>query len=127
MSMLTGRRRPCLVLIEQPVEGADGQYGPQVTWTAVKQVWVSMDPVRGNERFKSNEIESAVSHDIRGDYYDLVDVTSRMRVVYDPTMSYGTVPTGAAVYEILAVLVDHNSRGDIALKVEQEGRNYGEI
>lgn len=130
MSMMTGRRRPCLVLIQTFFE-TDGQYGKAVTWYDFATAWVNIEPVRGVERFVADERESAVTHVIRGDYHDLKNVTAKMRLIYSAAMEYGNSPTeipdSASVYEILAVMIDHNERGDVMLKVEREGRTYGEI
>jgi len=130
MSMLSGRKRPCLVLF-QSFTTVDGQYGKTKTWVTQSTAWVNIEPVRGVERFVANEIESAVTHHVRGDYHDLIGITAKMRMVYSEAMDYGAspaeVPDSASVYEILATMIDHNERGDVLLKVEREGRNYGEI
>jgi SPP1 family predicted phage head-tail adaptor len=130
MSMITGRRRPCLILI-QTYSKVDGPYGATKTWATDRTVWVNLEPKRGFEQYKANEVESVVTHVIRGDYYDLDGVTPQMRVIYAPTMDYGgspvTIPNSAKVYQIHAVIADENERGDTMLRVEEEGRNYGEI
>lgn len=130
MSMLTGRKRPCLVLI-QTFSEVDGQYGLEKTWADDRQVWVSIDPKRGDERNRANETESIVTHVIRGDYYDLLGVTPQMRIIYHPETGYAGSPSVIAdaskVYQIHAVIEDENERGDVMIQVEEEGRNYGQI
>lgn len=130
MSMITGRRRHCLILI-QTFSEVDGPYGAVKTWATDRSVWVNIEPKRGSERFKANEVESVVTHVVRGDYYDLDGVTPQMRMIFTPSMDYGasppTIPNDAKVYQIHAVIPDENERGDTMLQVEEEGRNYGEI
>lgn len=124
--MLTGRRRSNLVLIEQPSEAA-GQWNPAVSWTALGQFWVSIEPNRGREKFVSDEVESIVTHTIRGDWSELQVVTAKMRVVYHPTMTFSPVPADARVFLVLAVMEDIDNHGDVALYVEEEGRRYGDL
>ena len=130
MSMMSGRKRPCLILVQTYTE-VDGQYAPVKTWAEDRQVWVNIEPKRGIERHNSNETESIVTHVIRGDYYDLVGITPQMRVIYHPEMSYSGSPSviddASKVYQILAVIEDDNEHGDVMIQVEEEGRNYGQI
>lgn len=129
MSLLTGRRRGCLVLVES-FTTTDGQYGLSKAWASNRQVWVSIDPKRGDERYTANEKESVVTHVIRGDYYDLLGVTPEMRVIFNASMDYSgspEIPADSKVYQILAVIPDENERGDTMLHVEEEGRTYGEL
>ena len=128
--MITGRRTPCLVRFETYTT-VDGQYGETKTWTEFKLAWVNIEPIRGRERYSANELESEITHTVRMAYYEGIDITPHMRMVFAPTMDYGvspsSVPDDALVYEILAVMPDHNHLTDVVLHVEQEGRTYGEI
>lgn len=127
---LTGRRRPILVLFQSSSE-VDGQDGPVKTWATHGTFFVNMEPQRGTERDKADELESSVTHMVRGDYYDLNGVTPHMRMIYSPGMEYGnsppTIPDASRVFDILAVMPADNDNGDSVLKVEEEGRTYAEI
>lgn len=130
MSMISGRKRPCLVLIQNYTK-TDGQWGEAKAWAEFCRAWVSIDPERGREQFTSNEREAISTHIVRGDYLEMKDVTPRMRIVFSPEMSYGngstTVPSTCKVYDILAVMPDENARGDVMLRVQEEERRYGEL
>lgn len=129
MSMLTGRRRPCLVLFQDFTE-TDGQYGVIRRWRDHRLAWVNLALVRGNEDFVSNETEAKVSYDVRGDWRDLDGITERMRMIYSRSMEYGNSPTeisaNAEVFRILAVMPSHNDNGDTQIRVQREERRYGE-
>jgi head-tail adaptor len=126
MSMITGRRRPCLVVF-QSFSTVDGQFGLTKTWSEFCRAWVNIEPERGREQVYANERESVATHVVRGDYLDLLNVTAQMRMVYHPDMAYGTIPAGSEVYEILAVMPTLNDKTDTVIRVEKEGRTYGQI
>lgn len=130
MTMISGRRRPCLILIQTFTE-TDGQYGATVTWSEYCRAWVNIEPDRSREQYKSDERESVVTHTIRGDYMELSEVRATMRIIYNDEMEYGDgqngIPSSSRVFEILAVMPAFNDRGDVMIKVEEEGRTYGEI
>ena len=130
MNMITGRRRPSLVLFQTFTE-TDGQYGLTKTWAAHSRAWVNIEPDRAREQYKADEIESIVTHVVRGDYFELRDITPLMRMIYSPSGDYSSsgsnIPDSALVFNILAVIPAHDQRSDVMIKVEQEGRNYGEI
>lgn len=128
MSMITGRRRPCLVLFQDFYE-TDGQFGKSRTWRDYALAWVNLEPVRGKEMNAANEIESHVTHNVRGDWRDLQGVNERMRMIYSPSMEYGNSPTEisdeADVFRILAVMPSHNDNHDTQIMVQREERSYG--
>lgn len=128
--MLSGRRRPCLVLFQSFTE-TDGQWGKTKAWVNFSQAWVSIEPERGREQFTQNEREAISTHVVRGDYYDLAGISPTFRMIYSPGAEYAaspsTIPDSALVYDILAVMPAHDQKSDVMLKVEQEGRSYGEI
>lgn len=133
--MLTGRKRNNLVVIQTFTE-ATGQWNNVKTWAESSQAWVSINPVRGRERFLANEVESVVSHMIRGDYMELSGVTEEMQVVYHDSMDYSDLQysdfdnaksAAAKVFLIHAVLLDYEERGDCVLVCEEEGRSYAAL
>jgi len=66
------------VAIEQATETQDSQNEPIVTWTVYKYRWASIEPVRGNERYLSQEKLASVTHKIRIRYTE--GVTPKMRI-----------------------------------------------
>jgi head-tail adaptor len=128
--MNEGRRRNCLALFETFTE-TDGQFGATRTWIEHCLAWVNIEPVRGREQFAAEEKESIVTHTIRGDYYDLIGVRPKMRMIYSPLMEYGAspmvIPSDAQVFQVLAVMPDYNALNDVMLKVEEEGRRYADL
>lgn len=132
--MLTGRRRNNLVLV-QSRSLASGQWNDAETWSEYGQFWVSIDPQRGREQFSAGELESVVTHTIRGDYMELKDMTPDMRVIFQEDMVYSdgastpvySISASARVFNILAVMPDHEQHADVMLKVEEEQRRYGKL
>jgi head-tail adaptor len=127
---MESRRRPSLVLVQTFTE-VDGQYGKTQVWIERCTAFVNIEPFRGRENFTAAERESIVTHTIRGDYYDLIGVEATDRIIFSPGMDYGLSPTvipdDAQVFQVLAVMPDYIGLNDVVLKVEQEGRTYGEI
>lgn len=124
--MIPSRRNNNLVLIEKKVK-VPGEYNPVVTWVEHKQVWVSIDPNRGREIQRGAELQSIVTHTIRGDFLDLEDVDETMRVVHSVTHTYDPVDEDAKVYGIVAALVDEDHHRDVMLKAELNPRRYSKI
>lgn len=122
------RRQTCFVIIqsyanaEQPDSWNDRQQ-----WSVFRQAWVAIDPDRGREINAGEETIAVVTHVIRGDFLALKGVTEKMRVIYSERGNYNPVPNDAQVYEVLAVMPDEVSREDIMLKVQLNGRRYGEL
>lgn len=124
---MEGRSRKTKVLVEQ-ANKTSSQWNDGEAWTEYGQFWVSITPqYSGREKFVAGEVESIVTHTIRGDYMELKDVTAEMRVVFDPDMDYTTVADSARVFIVLAVMPDIENHQDVVIRVEEEGRRYGEL
>jgi head-tail adaptor len=124
--MIPARRNNCFVLIQRYTT-TDGQWGETKQWIMFTQAWVSINPDRGREIFRSDERESIVTHTIRGDYFELVDVEEKMRIIDSEPGVYEPIPPTAKVFDILAVMVDEDGHEDIMIKAEQLGRRFGEL
>lgn len=125
--MIPAKRNNCFVLIQRYTT-TDGQWGETKQWGKFSEAWVSINPDRGREIFRSDERESIVTHTIRGDYFELEGVEEKMRVVYsEPGVYEPAIPADAKVFDILAVMVDEDGHEDIMIKAEQLGRRFGEL
>jgi head-tail adaptor len=132
--MLTARRRNNLVLIQHKVL-VPGPLNDQVQWLAYAQTWVSIDPQRGREVFASDERTSVVTHVVRGDFMELSGVDETMRIIHASDMSYayGGSPAGwsirpdARVFDILAVMPDFETRGDVMISAAEKGIRFGDL
>lgn len=131
--MLTARRRNNLVLVLHKVFVPNPPFNDVEAWVQFAQVWVSIDPERGREIFEEQERTAVVTHKIRGDYQELRDLDETMMVVHHPSMSYpfeGSPPVwgiaaDARVFNIMAVMPDFETRGDVVLAVTEDGRRWG--
>ncbi len=125
--MLPGRN-PCLVLIQRKVL-ADGQWGETASWEANRQAWVSIQPVRGREVYKSDERESEVSHKVRGDFLELEGITSEDRIVFNDTHDYDAhgIRADSLVFDILAILPNYDGRDDILINANLNPKVYGDL
>lgn len=124
--MISAKRNSCFVQF-QSYTTTEGQWGETKAWVKFSEAWVSINPDRGREIFKSDERESVVSHTIRGDYLELEGVEEKMRMIYSEAGVYDPMPADAKVFDIHAVMVDEDGHEDIMLKVEQLGRRFGEL
>lgn len=133
--MLTGRRRNTLVVIQSSTP-TSGQWGNADVWAEFVQAWVTLEPVRGRERYVADEVETIISHKISGDYMELGNVTDKMQVVYHDSMKYSDLQysdfdnaksLASRVFLIKAVMRDYETKGDIVLMCEEEGRNYADV
>lgn len=121
-------RNPCLVLIQRK-STSPGQYEDVVTWSSDRQVWVSIQPVRGREIYKADERESEVSHKIRGDFLELEGIDSEDRVVYNDTHDYDEhgIRADSLVFDILAVMPNYDGRDDIMIQANLKGLRFGQL
>jgi len=97
----TNRRNP--VTIQTYTETRDALSNEaKKTWTTHRaDVWVSIDPRRGRERFDVGSKLSETTHVIRGHYHDFVDVTTKMRILH-----------GARIFQITAIRLDDDYHVD---------------
>lgn len=113
----------CLIQKKSTVEG---KFNDTVTWVYDREVWLSITPERGREKFSSDELKSVVSHKIRGDYLELNGVDETMRIILSKDMTYDPISNDADVYDILAVMPDEDGHADILISAVKENRPYGQ-
>lgn len=98
--MRSGRLRH-RVRIERATETQNAFGEPVKGWSLLGEVWAGIEPLRGNERFQAQAVQS--SEDVRIVMRfnpDLSDISTKDRVVF-----------GAKVYDINAVLnIDERNR-----------------
>ncbi|WP_306049187.1 phage head completion protein [Oceaniradius stylonematis] len=118
-------RRTNLVLIQETGAGLDrsGWTGNK-DWTEHTKAWVSINPLRGREVTRDAMSLGTVTHDIRGDWLDLKDVSDGMRIVFVETGIYDPLPeplTGDyRTFDIVAVMRDEDEHNDVLLKAEEK-------
>lgn len=101
----TNRRNQ--VTIQRATEARDPVTNePVKTWATLRQAWVSIEPRRGQERFRDGSQESTVSHVIRGHYFDFEGVTAKDRILF-----------GSRLFDIEAVMLDEDYHVDGMLAV----------
>jgi len=67
------------VTIQTVSRASDGQGGFTETWNDVTDVWVSIEPVKGWERYQAQQLETPVTHKIMMRYRSL---STKDRLVY---------------------------------------------
>jgi len=68
------------VTLQQAVEQDDGYGGRTVTWQDVATVWAAVEPLRGDERYRAQQVRAQLSHRVTIRYRP--GVRPGMRVVY---------------------------------------------
>lgn len=121
-------RHPNLVLVQNKVE-VPGAFNPVVAWAEERQVWMSIQPNRGREVFQSDELESVVTHTLRGDFLELEGITSEMRVIYNDTHDYDAhgIRADSLVFDILAVMPNYDGRDDIMMQATLRTLRFGDL
>jgi SPP1 family predicted phage head-tail adaptor len=121
-------RTPCLVLIQRKVL-TPGQWSDNVSWVPNREVWVSIDPVRGREIYSAGEREAEVTHKIRGDFLELEGIDSEDRVIYNDTHEYDAhgIRADSLVFDILAVLPNYDGRDDILFNANLNPKHFGDL
>ena len=88
--MNTGKLRQ-RVTIQELVRTDDGYGGITETWQDVATVWAAVEPLRGNERYRAQQVQSELSHKVTMRYR--AEIKPQTRLLY-----------GVRVLEIEAVL-----------------------
>lgn len=133
--MIPSKNNTCLVSIQVVgVVSTDPQWGDQLGWTENRKAWVSINPDRGREVFSGGELESVITHTIRGDFLTLNGVTEKMRIIYNDTHQYvldeeddDAIRADSLVFNILAVMPDHDHRRDIMIQAHLDNLRYGDL
>ena len=66
--------------IQQLVNTDDGAGGSIETWQNVATVWAAIEPLRGNERYTAQQVQSTLSHKVTIRYHE--GVKPQMRLTY---------------------------------------------
>lgn len=103
--MAIGEMRHRLAL-EAPLEDGDGGGGVTRTWSLVAEVWGSVRPVSGSERFEADGLHGRVSHEIWIRYRADVGPEMRLRL-------------GARVFDIRAAIDSGERRRFLRCLVEE--------
>lgn len=117
-----------LVLVQQKIE-TGGSWNPVIAWVEYRQVWVSIQPDRGREVFKGDELAAVVTHKIRGDFLELEGVNETMRLVYNDTHDYDAhgIRADSLVFDILAVMPNIDGRDDCLIQSNLKAQRYGDL
>ena len=121
-------RHPNLVLIQKR-QASTGGWNDIVTWVEDRQAWVSINPDRGREIFRGDELQSVVTHTIRGDFYELEGIEASWRIIYNDTHEYGPseIRADSLVFDILAVMLNFDGRDDIMIQANALPLRYGDL
>ena len=68
------------VTIQQLVNIDDGGGGSIETWQDIVPVWAAIEPLRGNERYTAQQVQSTLSHKVTIRYRE--GVKPQMRLTY---------------------------------------------
>ena len=94
------------ITIETPTETRNAYGEPEVTWGTFKEVWASVEPIRGREFWRAQEQQARVTTRIRIRY--LADVTPKMRIVF-----------GSKTYIINAIIDQEERHAEMQLICEE--------
>ena len=68
------------VTIQQLIRGDDGYGGTIETWQDVATVWAVIEPLRGNERYTAQQVQSELTHKVTIRYR--AGIKPQMRLLY---------------------------------------------
>jgi SPP1 family predicted phage head-tail adaptor len=68
------------VTIQELVRADDGYGGTVETWQNIATVWAAIEPLRGNERYTAQQVQTELSHKVTIRYRS--EVKPQMRLVY---------------------------------------------
>lgn len=126
--MIISGKAPNLVLVQHKVT-IPGPLNDIVVWAEYRQVWMSIQPNRGREVFKGDELQSVVSHTLRGDFLELEGIDETMRVVFNDTHDYGPhgIRADSLVFDILAVMPNLDGRDDVMIQANLNPLRFGDL
>lgn len=124
--MIPSKRNSNLVLVQRK-QATTGAWNPTVEWVEDRIVWVSIDPARGREVFKGDELEAVVTHKIRGDFLELDGVTEEMRIVYNDSHAYDPIRDDSIVFDILAVMPNHDMHDDTLIQATAKALRFSSL
>jgi SPP1 family predicted phage head-tail adaptor len=68
------------VTLQSPTESQTGYGEPTLTWSTVSDIFASVEPLSGRERWNAQQFQSEATHQVRMRYRS--GVTSKMRIVW---------------------------------------------
>lgn len=95
------------VIIEQPIEAADGAGGLQVTWQEFTTIWAEIFPRRADEQLFAGQLAKLASHKISVRY--LSGLNTKMRINFD-----------GRIFNIVSIL-NINERNEMLEILAEEG------
>ena len=102
-----------LIEIQAPVEGRDATTNEsRRSWIRFREIFVSIEPRRGKERFVAGSQESEVTHTIRGHHYDGIGVNATMRFIHEERVFY-----------ITAVMLDDDTHCELMMTARETDEN----
>lgn len=106
-----------------------GSWNPVVAWVEDRQRWVSINPNRGREKFDGDELQSVVTHTIRGDLYELEGIDAAWRIIYNDTHDYAAhgIRADSLVFDVLAVMPNFDDRDDMMMQANLNPLRYGDL
>ena len=124
--MFSSSRNRNLVLVQEKVTVA-GDFNDAVAWQNVGEpAWVSINPVRGREITRDEEVQSIVTHTVRGDYLEINHIKDEMRIVFNEEHEYDPISQNSIIFDVIAVMEDFDTRGDVMIQVERHNLTFGQ-
>lgn len=106
----------CLIEIQAPVTGRHATTNETYrSWIRFREIWVSIEPRRGRERFVGGSQESEVTHFIRGHHYDGIGVNATMRFIHENRVFY-----------ITSVMLDDDNHVELMMTARETDENPDE-
>ena len=103
------QNKPCYGAIQYPTTARDATTNEtHMTWSTLRSCWVGITPNYSKERREGGQMESAVSHTLRGHYEEWKDVKGEMRFVFD-----------GRVFAIVGVKLDYQHRQDAMITANE--------
>lgn len=97
--------RTCFVTVQRLIDTRDPVSNAKTQeWLQFTKAWVSIEPKRGTERAAAGSVESAVTHDIRGEYHDFIGVKVTDRIIFE-----------GRVINIVGKMPDETTHADVLL------------
>lgn len=113
--MRTGRLRHRIIIQQRTeTQGTTGEV--TWTWSEFATVWASIEPLAGRQFFAAQQVQTAISTQIRIRHRE--GITAKMRVLFTPDNSN---PTAIKYYDIEAVIpIQERDREILLMCTEKE-------
>lgn len=100
--MRAGKRRHKVIIQKDTGSSLDDYGGPEAVWETHATVWVSIEPLRGGERFDAQRLNPEIENKIGCPY--VASTTPKMRIKY-----------GSRYMNILAVIDEEERHRELQL------------